>query len=275
LHRPKRSYTMIYGREKCWSVAMVLMLSAMLPGCGANYRGQDDNVGHAPDASSNKQPPAMAFGKQAWKHYFGDVGEAPALPDGIEKLLDSTCPFWPDKKVKETHLLVLIPAIVNDEPFTLDLLASLVRSPKQGYSASYTADYGSSTVQTHFGQTRPHTNAYWVLMTRDVVGLGNSSKGLQKKYPEYNAPTILEAATAILTNRVRSGQWLYKTTHTYCQENTTSTRKGTAQTIFVGKSSKTDQLEIGHKIVTVIRFASSKAADIPSPARGIALLRRL
>jgi hypothetical protein len=111
-------------------------------------------------------------------------------------------------------------------------------------------------------------------MTRDVVAPGNSSKSLQKKYPEYDAPTILEAATVILTNHVRSGRWLYKTTHTYCQGNIADTGKKT-RTIFVGKSPKDDELEIGHKVVIVLSFASDSDTDIPSSGGGIALLRRL
>ena len=32
--------------------------------------------------------------KSVWEQYFGAIGEEPALPDDLEKILDSPCPFW-------------------------------------------------------------------------------------------------------------------------------------------------------------------------------------
>ena len=49
----------------------------------------------------------LCFGKAKWKKYFGDVGVEPPLPIEIERILKAPCIFWPDKKVKDTHLLVL------------------------------------------------------------------------------------------------------------------------------------------------------------------------
>ena len=52
------------------------------------------------------------FGAQEWRQYFGEVGVAPRLPLDMVEILHSPCPFWPGKTVKDTHLLVLIPARV-------------------------------------------------------------------------------------------------------------------------------------------------------------------
>ncbi|MGZ6330812.1 MAG: SH3 domain-containing protein, partial [Parachlamydiaceae bacterium] len=49
---------------------------------------------------------SIAFGKAKWATYFGDIGEEPPLPNNIQTILSSPCPFWPNKKVEETHLLV-------------------------------------------------------------------------------------------------------------------------------------------------------------------------
>ena len=62
-----------------------------------------------------------ALGKKEWEKYFGDIGIEPPLPSNIEDILNEPCSFWPDKKIKETHLLVLIPNTVNGKPFTIDL----------------------------------------------------------------------------------------------------------------------------------------------------------
>jgi len=57
--------------------------------------------------------PPMAFGAADWKKYFGDVGVEPPLPANIDAILNGPCPIWSGKKVKETHLLMLVPSTVN------------------------------------------------------------------------------------------------------------------------------------------------------------------
>jgi hypothetical protein len=51
--------------------------------------------------------PRMAFGAEEWRQYYGEVESAPDLPSDIDEILDSACPFWPDRKVRDTHLIVL------------------------------------------------------------------------------------------------------------------------------------------------------------------------
>ena len=58
-------------------------------------------------------PSKIFFGKKHWETYFGDVGDEPPLPGGIEAILQSPCPYNPEKKLEETHLLTLIPKSVN------------------------------------------------------------------------------------------------------------------------------------------------------------------
>jgi hypothetical protein len=82
----------------------------------------------------NYRPSALlhSFGAEDWSRYFGEVAAAPPLPERIVDTLNSPCPFWPGKAVKDSHLLVLIPATVAGEPFSLDLLGELIRHPKGG-----------------------------------------------------------------------------------------------------------------------------------------------
>lgn len=72
---------------------------------------------------------SLAFGKKQWKQYLGEIGPAPRLPAEIGEILSRPCPFWPNKQVKDTHLLVLIPAKVNDKLFSLNLLSELIQYP--------------------------------------------------------------------------------------------------------------------------------------------------
>ena len=170
-----------------------------------------------------------SFGAEEWSRYFGEVGAAPPLPAHIVDTLNGPCPFWPGRAVKDTHLLVLIPATVAGEPFSLNLLGELVQHPRGGGRPIKYCFYGRD-VQTALGAQSP-AHSYWVLMTRDVLEGSRS-----KRYTAQNAlvaaragetglpyvlPSALEVATVILSYYVRSGERLYTNnpwTDTRCQE---------------------------------------------------------
>lgn len=170
-----------------------------------------------------------AFGVREWGQYFGEVNEAPRLPVDIDAILRSPCPFWPDRKVEDTHLLVLIPSEVNGEPFTLNLLGRLIKMPKgRGYKTQY--DLYDMDTQRILGDCAPD-RSYWVLMTREVLpdSRGKTYKDQQSLIAEYACevgmpyvmPYVLEAATVILAHYVRSNERLYPDnpwTYTRCQE---------------------------------------------------------
>lgn len=173
--------------------------------------------------------PPQAFGAEAWGRYFGEVGAAPPLPANIHQILDHACPFWPDKTVKDTHLLVLIPLTVDGELFTLTLLEKLIRSTERG---GYSTDFclRNYVIRRLLGGRAPRS-AHWVLMTKDV--LPNSrmqtyevqrelvASYAQNRQLHYDMPYMLETATAILLHYVCTGERLYAGTHgtyTRCKE---------------------------------------------------------
>jgi exonuclease VII large subunit len=101
---------------------------------------------------------SLAFGAKAWGQYFGEVGQEPYLPSEIGQILNRTCPFWPGKQIKDTHLLVLMPSRVDKQFFTLDLRGRLMQKPKAGsYSTKYR--YHSDDVQHVLGD-QSSDNAY-------------------------------------------------------------------------------------------------------------------
>jgi hypothetical protein len=169
------------------------------------------------------------LGEVEWKHYLGDVGPAPALPSNIGTILDSPCPFWPAKKVRDTHLLVLIPARVDGAPFTLNLLGELIQHPKNGgHKTEY--KYYDRDVKAQFGERSPD-RSYWLLMTREVLeGSRHKSYAAQKNLvarcakktqQPYELPSALEAATAILVHHACTGERLFgddPLTYVRCQE---------------------------------------------------------
>jgi hypothetical protein len=187
-------------------------------------------VSQAPRTTAQASFPNMAFGAKEWKQYFGDVGLVPDLPSDIAAILDGPCPFWPDKHVKDTHLLMLVPATVDGKPLTLNLLAELIQRPEGGGSKTEYRYYGSD-VERELGN-QPSRGAYWVLMTRDVLpNSRNKTYENQKKLlakhvhskglAPYEVPHALEAVVAILLHYVRTGERLYADapwTYTCCQE---------------------------------------------------------
>ena len=71
------------------------------------------------------------LGAEAWRSQGIDVGEVPRLPASITKeLLESECPLHPGEKIKDTHLLVLVPKTVNGEPYSALKLYDLCATRK-------------------------------------------------------------------------------------------------------------------------------------------------
>jgi hypothetical protein len=168
-------------------------------------------------------------GELTWKQYFGEVGEVPPLPTNINEVLNSSCPFWPGKLVKDTHLLMLVPAMVDEKPFTLDLLGDLIKSPRGGGSKTEYSRYDDA-VKEELGAQSPRSSC-WVLMTRDLLpGSRNKAYDAQEALVAahasrlnlpYKMPDALSAATAILLHHARTGERLYTDdpyTYTRCQE---------------------------------------------------------
>ena len=173
--------------------------------------------------------PFQAFGAKEWRQYLGEVETEPLLPSDIDRILNGRCPFWPGAVVKDTHLLVLIPARVAGRPLTLNLLEELIKNPK-GLGNSTEYRYYHDSVQRVLGDQSPKTS-YWALMTRDVLEGSRDKEYLDQKAwvaartretgLPYELPGALEAATVILSHYVRDGERLYTDapwTWTRCQE---------------------------------------------------------
>jgi hypothetical protein len=167
----------------------------------------------------------IPFGKAEWAKCFGDIGIEPPLPSNIEEILQSYCPFWPDNKVKDTHLLMLIPETVNGKPLTLESLEELVKAPKQGNPTQY------KYLNLGDGIDPPVSASHWVLITRNLIPNSRSKsyqeqQALVKSYAEktkipYQVPFVLDATICLLLEYVRSGKRLCSNnplTYTRCHE---------------------------------------------------------
>ena len=176
--------------------------------------------------------PSFAFGAADWMKYIGDVGVEPPLPPDIEAILNAPCPFWPPKKVRDTHMLVLVPQTVNGKPLTLKALGELVQNPLQGHATGYR--------NFNLGEYNdpPAPKSHWALLTQTVIegsrnqryknGNAVLDSYSQKAQIPYEAPTVLDAAVCLFMEYVRSRIWVYRDspsiyrncppTYTFCQE---------------------------------------------------------
>ena len=161
---------------------------------------------------------ALKFGKQAWEQYFGDVGREPLLPSRIFTILDSPCPFWAGRKVRDTHLLVLIPSTVDGEPFTVNKLGELIKQKFPDNEEGYRRN--SLRAKRAVGNETLPDAPYWLLMARDVLADSRDTGYVAQKELvaghanrtglPYQLPRTLEAATVILTHYVKNnGERLY------------------------------------------------------------------
>ena len=192
-------------------------------------------------------PEEVAFGKAKWDQYFGDVGDVPPLPQCIADILNAPCPFYSEKQVRDTHMLVLIPKTVNNKPFTLNLLKELIEAHKE--KKAFKIAYYSDFVKAELGETQPE-RAHWILMTKKVV-----PESLSKTYEEqkklvqdkgagdYNLPSAIEAAASILMHYFETNEVFYVqdlgtnvSTYTRCQE--TITRDNYSYPVAIGGYSR-------------------------------------
>lgn len=169
---------------------------------------------------------AQAFGKFQWEQFFGEVGDEPGLPENIIQLLKSPCPFWPDKKLEETHLLTLIPKTIKGNLLTMKYLGELIQHPKKGKAISYLLypPERYASILDQYGDV-PVERSHWVLMTKDMIP-GSSGKYahvlemLIAKGKGYTLPKALGALVSILMDNFAKGKTREKKSRMYtrCQE---------------------------------------------------------
>ncbi|MHA7878035.1 MAG: hypothetical protein ACX93T_03920 [Bacteroidota bacterium] len=160
--------------------------------------------------------PDRIFGRQKWAYYFGDVGQEPLLPSNIEDILDEDCPFWPEKKVRDTHILLLMPTKVAGAPFTLDMLSQLAPCPHRDDCGTQFFLY-DSTIKEVLGR-RTSIKSYWMLVTRHIIPKHHYTTSLDNHIvfvrdtviqAGYVMPSTLEMATTIIAHHVNTNEVLY------------------------------------------------------------------
>ena len=176
-----------------------------------------------------------AFGAQAWKDYFGvDVGVEPPLPESALKVWNGECPYLLEdeaslQRVKDNHLLTLIPGTVNGQPFTLDKLGDLILANYGGHMAAFVGNTnqelgGRSHGFYYYGEHLTNANRhealpgapYWLLLPKTILADSRdktfaAQKAILSEYSGtgYRLPRALEVSTSLLSHYARSKERLY------------------------------------------------------------------
>ena len=147
------------------------------------------------------------IGKKQWHALLGvTIGDVPPLPEGIEEMMESDCPVWKGKKIRETHMLVLIPETVNGKPLTIGRFAKLYGKKISSYAHLGYIHYKASVLRAG--------KSHWVLMTKaNLPGSEGQSFATQKALVNslsenpltpYEVPDPLEAVICYPMNYLRN-----------------------------------------------------------------------
>jgi hypothetical protein len=156
------------------------------------------------------------LGIEEWRDGFGvHVGATPPIPLSITpELLNSPCPLHPGQKIKDTHILLLLPQTVNGQPFSPGKLDEL-----------YTARTGSEMGLIYDELTRSRLMAWanaspsasqWVLIPTSDPDLDRVSERkhfrgksvaeqaevFRHYKADYREAEVLEIVTAAFLNAV-------------------------------------------------------------------------
>ena len=159
------------------------------------------------------------LGAASWKVGFGvDVGVVPPIPKEVtQSLLESPCPLHPGQKIKDTHILMLVPKTVNGEAYTALKLDELCASRKGSGDRLIDPDFISWKTQSW--ANAPQAQSEWVLLpksdpdpnvspekhfrSKDITA---QQKVHEAHYSEYREGKVLEVMTMALLNDVVNGE---------------------------------------------------------------------
>ena len=159
------------------------------------------------------------LGAEAWRKQGIDVGVEPPLPSTItEELLNSDCALHPGEKIKDTHLLVLVPKTVNGEPYTAVKLDELCATRKgSGDNLIYA---GFDSWKSQEWASAPQSRSEWVLIPKSDPDPNKVPEGKHfrskkiaaqqdvhdEHYGEYREVKTVELMTAALLNDLVNGE---------------------------------------------------------------------
>lgn len=156
----------------------------------------------------------MAFGKEQWETYFGEVKDLPPPP------------FQVLKELFKTHILVMIPEKVDEEKLDLIRFKEMIELPREGCFSSKIHIW-SDVVETMHVES-----SHWILFPKEKVKLYrepdssyvlNSKRIIEnysrKKNRNYELPRPLDAVIALISWYVHKEVRLFTDCYTECQSS--------------------------------------------------------
>jgi hypothetical protein len=177
------------------------------------------------------------LGAEAWTSQGIDVGEAPPIPSSITReLLESECPLHRGEKIKDTHLLVLVPKSVNGKPYTaLELDKLCAKRKGSGDKLIYDGKEWANTWKSQPWASTPQSESEWLLIPKSDPDPQKVSKEKHFRnkniaaqqtvhdthYPDYREVKAVELMTAALLHDLVNGERLLPD-YLRCQERNAS-----------------------------------------------------
>ncbi len=157
--------------------------------------------------------PEIAFGRAEWLKYFGDVEEEPPLPSCISDFLNCPCPLFPGKKIKETHILTLIPKTVNRRLLTFEVLEQLVKSAGKGKVTKFLY------IWDKIAKLQKSAESHWVLMTKYLLPKSKKMSYVKQELQvrelarqttaPYEVPKTFDAVVSVFMHYIKTGERLF------------------------------------------------------------------
>ena len=160
---------------------------------------------------------------------ISDIGKIfQSLPENIKEILTRPCPFFKEKRVMETHMLVWIPASINGQPVTIRNFGILLKDRLE-FSKNDTG-YGfiwDSLLNIEGDKPIP---SGFVLMTKENLPNSANKEFFDQKQmiddyniingTNYKIPKVGEAIICILAEYLKSGMRLFSDNQmTRCSQN--------------------------------------------------------
>jgi hypothetical protein len=125
-HYYKNKFSSDTDREKIEH--LIKLVETDLSALPSKRKGLEPQTAAKAEASKTTSPSLAAVKRELGKNFLGpeewkaqgiEVGATPPIPISITKaLLNSECPLHPGQKIKDTHVLMLVPKTVNGDAYT-------------------------------------------------------------------------------------------------------------------------------------------------------------
>lgn len=183
--------------------------------------GEWNSLANVKEISPLWKMPENAFGPKQWKEHFGvnlDIKDVAPLPLNIHEILEEDCPFFRGKKVKDSHMLTLIPE------FSLESFTNLLKSKYPEFVPDVNPYFYYNCLSVE--------KSHWILMTKDIIPnssdkllslssyrADNCHRLIQELGDDlYELPYTLEVIIAATAENIRSVSRLFEESCTFCKD---------------------------------------------------------